>query len=336
MEKKLNPFEENVQSYDVYELANWIYRCKNHIPKPETPQEEEQYVKKVKAFTSQWEAHREANKELYNSKKYHDALIGSNYSRPKIYAKHGKNRVDISELVYPDRMEWIGSLPTKNGDEFKQLLKNNMIDTIDEYLILVKEAFKHEDYKTYIEGLLKKFFKSAYIQINLVSLEKGTDITKMTKDELLEALNKQNRPKDYYLKRCPTKNEKSSFIRNFEEHCVSKSTYFEWKTEALQERYFDKRFFVVLGLMLGLPKEEFTTFLSFNGYCCCDSKRMFDKIIYDGVSKGYPLRYIYTLINLSNAELEKRFGGNFGKMQPLVSDPYKMSLGTNYFKKKEI
>ena len=127
MEKKLNPFEENVQSYDVYELANWIYRCKNHIPKPETPQEEEQYVKKVKAFTSQWEAHREANKELYNSKKYHDALIGSNYSRPKIYAKHGKNRVDISELVYPDRMEWIGSLPTKNGDEFKQLLKNNMI-----------------------------------------------------------------------------------------------------------------------------------------------------------------------------------------------------------------
>ena len=158
----------------------------------------------------------------------------------------------------------------------------------------------------------------------------------MTKDELLEALNKQNRPKDYYLKRCPTKNEKSSFIRNFEEHCVSKSTYFEWKTEALQERYFDKRFFVVLGLMLGLPKEEFTTFLSFNGYCCCDSKRMFDKIIYDGVSKGYPLRYIYTLINLSNAELEKRFGGNFGKMQPLVSDPYKMSLGTNYFKKKEI
>lgn len=49
---------------------------------------------------------------------------------------------------------------------------------------------------------------------------------------------------------------------------------------------------------------------------------------YDGVSKGYPLYYIYTLINLSNSDLKKRFGDNFGKMQPLVSDPYKVFWGS--------
>lgn len=309
-----NIFGENIFEYNIYELAHWIYRCKNLYTSPQTEEES----KKIQDFASKWSEHRALHKEFYESELYQSAIIGSNYKRPIIYARHGKKKVDISELVYPDRMAWVGTLPSATPEEFEEILKNNVIETIDEYLTIVEYCFNHSsDYKATIEHILKTFFKETYIEIDLISLPKDTDISKMTKDEMLDALRKQKRPSGYYLKKAVPKTTRKSFVEQFKEFEITKTTYFDWKNEATEEKDIDKKFFVSLGLMLGLPIAEFESLLNYNGFLVSGSMREFDKIVCEGVCCGYGITYIQELIKKANDKLIKRYGSNC-KLIPLL------------------
>lgn len=299
-----NIFGENIFEYDIYELAHWIYRCKNLYTEPVT----EADSKNIIEFASKWAEHKKMHKDFYESDKYQGAIIASNYKRPIIYAKHKGKRVDISELIYPDRMAWVGSFPTANAKEFEEILKNNVITTIDEYLEMIEDCFKG-DYKKKIDYLLKNFFKESYVEIDLISLPKGTDISKMSKDELLDALRNQKRPKGFFLKKAVPKTRQKSYVEQFKNFEISKSTYFDWKDESKEQRDFDKKFFVSLGLMLGLPINEFEKLLNYNGFLVSGSLREFDKIVCEGISCGYGITYIRELIKKANYELTNKYHG---------------------------
>ena len=312
-----NLFGENIFEYDIYELANWIYRCKYRYVNLKTKVEKDEAEK----FISEWLEHRELHKQFYESDTYQEALIASNYKRPTIYARHGKKRVDISELVYPDRLAWTGSLPslsTANAEEFAEILKNNVAETIDNYFELIEHCFHTAgDYKENIDNILKTFFKESYVVLDLVSLPKNTDISKLTKDEMIDTLKKQVRPKGYYLKKATPKTKRKSYVEQFKEFEISKSTYFDWKNETKEERDYDKKFIVSLGLMLGLPIDEFEKLLNFNGYTVNFSMRQFDDIVRSAVCVGFSFEYVQILIDKANAELEKKHGKSCGKIPQL-------------------
>lgn len=317
MDRKLNPFEEDVRNYDKYELAEWIYRCKNIVTRPtkEAPvQEIETLPSRIEEVVSQWSEHRENNPDLYNSKKYHDALIGSNFKRPKITATFGKQKIDISELVYPDVMSFIGSLPTENAKQFNKILKDNYINTVDEYVQLVEDAFKKpENYKEYVELLLKHFFKDTEISMQFKELAPSTNLSQLTKEELIEILRIQPKPSSKEIIKYDGSMEKSSFVKKFEDYEVSKSTYYDWRGKerenkhqnykAKEQRDFDKRFFTCLGLMLGLPFKEFEIFMKYNGYCIEGSTRKYDEYLSEAIKTGFSILYLQSIIDKANDEL---------------------------------
>ena len=307
MKYKLNPFEENITKYDLYNLAEWIHRCKNKYQpsNSETPPEEaEKLPDNIKRFTSDWLEHQKQNKEFYESDNYRRALIASNYKRPKVYVRFEKHKVEISDIVYSDTMAFMGSLPTKNHKDFEEVLKNYMVETIDEYLALAEDIFTHpEEYKQYIDSFLKALHREGEINLNLKGLPKGTNISHLTKDELIALLKKQPTPTGTKIRPYAVKVKQKSFVSKFEDYEISKSTYFDWKKPSKEQRDYDKKFIACLGLMLGLPINEYETLMNYNGYCLAGSLRMFDDILLTSVNCGFPLLYIQVLIDKANEEL---------------------------------
>ena len=237
-----NLFGENIFEYDIYELANWIYRCKYRYVNIKTKAEKVEAEK----FISDWLEHRELHKQFYESDIYQEALIASNYKRPTIYAKHGKKRVDISELIYPNRMASTGTLPslsTANAEEFAEILKNNVAETVDNYFELIEHCFHTPtDYKENIDNILKTFFKESYVLLDIVSIPKNTDISKLTKDEMIDILKKQVfceklvclkqriRAPDFCLKKAKSSLYMLFSIERLEVVCSSENLEFSRKT----------------------------------------------------------------------------------------------------------
>ena len=73
---KLDLFEEDITSYNLYELSNWIYRCNHHITLENTPKEE--LFDRVDEFCRKWREHRDTHKEFYESEIYKKGWKKSN------------------------------------------------------------------------------------------------------------------------------------------------------------------------------------------------------------------------------------------------------------------
>ena len=312
---KLDLFEEDITSYNLYELSNWIYRCNHHITLENTPKEE--LFDRVDEFCRKWREHRDTHKKFYESEIYKKAMLGSRYKRPVIIMKNGKLKNDVSDFVYPDTMAWVGSFPTTSITEFEEMLKNNIITSIDEYEALAEDCVGSSgDYKAKLDCMIKHICKTDRIIINSAELPKGKDYETLTNDEILDLFKKVKLPKNrqFMLKSIYT-----SIEEHFLETQISKSSYYAWKNPKTEERDFDKKFFVNLGLMLGLDMETMETLLSYNGYCLAGSIRIFDKFVIGAFMTGYSLFYTQILIEKENTE--RRYTS--GKIAECIPSLYK-------------
>lgn len=306
MKKKLNLFEEDIRNYDFYELVDWIRRCQNKVQltDPYT------FPDEVKKFCSDWSNHRKQNEDFYNDEMYKDAIIASACKKPNIFLKYKGKKINVLDLTFDETMSFINFFPTKSVEEFKELLRNDEILAIDNYLKAIDDCFEHKaDYKKYISSALNALCNSRYIDFNIKKLPSHIDIKSKTKEELLKELRKLptiNTEEIYSSADAHIK--EISFVKMFKEYEISKTTYFDWQDKGKEQRAFDKKFFINLGFMLNLPIDRFETLLNYNGYTVKNSLRELDIIVCEARTCGYSHLYTRVLIEKANEQIYKDYG----------------------------
>jgi len=306
MRKKLNLFEEDIESYNLYELSDWIRRCQNKVQltDPYT------FPDEVKKFCSDWSNHRQKHEKFYDGELYKQAIIGSACKNPDVLIRHKNKKFNITDSVFNDVMSFLNGIPTKNAEEFKEILDRQQIITVDNYLKAIDDIFYHKDeYKKYISIALKEFCKMNYINFNLKKLPSHIKTSAITKEELLRELRKSPKTDDEEIHQSAYPDIKEySFVRMFKEYEISKTTYFDWQDKGKEQRAFDKKFFINLGFMLNLPIDHFETLLNYNGFTVEKSLRELDIIVCEARKCGYSHLYTRILIEKANDKIYKDYG----------------------------
>ena len=319
MKIKLNPFEENIKSYDEYEIADWIFRCRNLITHDNTDIDD--YIPKIKQHCDTWNSFREHNIKVFESDTFKKGMIMSAVARPKIIVKCGKEKIDITSSFYPETMGYMVNFPSNSVKDFVSTLKKCVVQSMDEYYEVVKNMFDNEpdDEPHDDEKIIKNYKKKIANAIKYLSAEdifelKFDEISEKIKDtsscshsELIEELEKY---KTYIPKKRQT-----AINKRLDEREISKSVYFDWLHGDTEEREFNKKFFVNLAFYLSLPSDYFEKLLMLNGYSTTGSLRIFDKIADASFTCGYSQTYAGILIADENEIREEKYIPNGGNLK---------------------
>ena len=280
MKIKSNPFEENIKKYNRYEVADWLYRCRNLLSV------EDNLTSDFKELCDNWNTFRENNKDFFESETFKQGMLMSAIKRPKIIIKTKKEKIDISNDFYAENMGYMVNFPSKSVKDFIAVLKKCVVQSMDEYLKIVENMFDNEP--------------DAKPELRFDELsEKLKDTSSYSQSELIKELNKY---KTYVPKKRQT-----SINKRLEERDISKSVYFDWLYCDTEEREFGKKFFVNLAFYLSLPSDYLEKFLMLNGYSTSGSLRAFDNIIETAFKCGYSQTYTGMVIADNNVERENKY-----------------------------
>lgn len=304
-------FEADITKFDLIELADWINQCRNAVKKHPDLSDEE-YIKKVENFCSEWMEHKKRYESTYQSDLYKKAIVANAVLKKDIFIlKINNQRIDCSDLFFKNYSH------KKNKDSVKKH-KEHKEDTIESYY----NMFKNIDKKNLRTEVNKIIFFKEQSTINTYTLEfkdkdklkefdlsKQEDVEKildLPRNEFEDYIEERISLDDYsILKGATTVNKDiedlDSYIKNMENILENLKTYQIVHSQYYpyvggSQKDFEKRLFVNFGFYFSLDKELFEHFMNLNGYTILLSADELDEILANCLEVGFDLDYTDILV----------------------------------------
>lgn len=287
---KCSLFEQNLSAMNYLQLAEWIIACRTFI-RCESYDSSEQYLAMVEMFCTEWEAHYQQHKRLYETEKFKKALCYIQFKHQlKCYVDfaNGKKAIDTAYNLLQQSI-------------FSEPVLKEIDNSFTAYYTDIQAVFSDKTrYKERLHNVVvSQAFNGANIRVRAFT-DGGRWIKASSFQEFMDNCEKQR----YNLEADQRRTTKNSYIAAFQEYDISRSVYGDYIHSTTEEQEFGKKFFINLAFLLGLNATNTETLLKWNGYAMKESARKFDAICQKAFFIGFGRDYTIALIDKYNAELE--------------------------------
>lgn len=300
MKLDLTVFDQDISRMKVLELADWLVYCRNQV-KRENFNTDSEYYENLKIFCDEWEKHYNKYEAFYTDSKteyrnrFYKALVYTTVKDnitlvTKTYNEEVRCPIGSCEAINKVTIDAGGTIQAIENQTgyFYNILENIFIDELyDNY-----KTFLHEDY-------ILKFRFSSIVFGRWFPKEDGIKgIHANTYEELAEKC--ERIPHTVAISVEAKRNNHKKGLREYE---VVDSVYKYFRDDYEGEKNFDKKLFVNLGFVLGLPLPFLERLLEYNGYSISEkSKRKFDQIIRRAFKCGFSRDMAIGLIDIEKSK----------------------------------
>lgn len=303
MKLDLTVFNTDISRMKVLELADWLVSCRNQV-KRENFDTDSEYYENLKLFCDEWEKHYNKYEAFYTDAK---PEYRSRFYKALVYTTV-KDNITLVTKTYNEEVR----CPIRSCEEINKVTIDTAgtiqaIENQTDYFYNKLEAIfideLYDDYKTQLHDdyILAYRFSS-------VSFERY-----FTKPDLLTRIRANRYAElDEKCRRIPhvavigVAAKRNNHKKGLREYEIVDSVYKYFRDIYEGEKNFDKKLFVNLGFVLGLPLPFLERLLEYNGYSVSEkSKRKFDQIIRRAFKCGFSRDMTIGLI-----DIEKKKGYN--------------------------
>ena len=292
-------FKEELENYDLLQLENWIRRYRTVIKKDDfnSNTAEDDYKKAVLDFVEEWKEHSkdEKNKDIYKKGDFQKAILANGIPLDKIVlilkSDTKERKVDITERLYDLFLE------DKDLGIFNNLMSDyeeKRINKINDYFDLISALPSIDDYKIKIVELIRNKTKYEILTYTTV-IDDETIFEIDNVDDLIEALLSAETIEEPIIFEAIEK-EENQFLDSLRGFEITRQVFYDFKDDAyskeVSNKYFQKKFFINVGLYLSLNLDLYEMLLNLFGYTIKNSRIERDKLIADFVYIGLDKEYI--------------------------------------------